>query len=87
MHSKQLQLVFQFLNQNQKGEKVTVKRKGNNKQENTLYLQLKKDMRNQNKREYIPVAVFQHPENIKIEYQKKRFGKQRILSLLGTIVK
>lgn len=66
---------------------MTLKRKGNDKQENTLYLQMRKDLRKQNKRVYIPVAVFQHPENIEIKSSKKLVAKQKMAAIFGPVIR
>lgn len=66
---------------------MTLRKNGNNKQENTLYLQLLKDTRRLNKREYIPVVVFQHPESMNIENYKKSQAKQKIAAIFSPLPK
>lgn len=66
---------------------MTLKRNSDNKKENTLFLQLQKDMRKRNKREYIPVVVFQYPENMEIESYEKYLTKQKKAGIFSPMIK
>lgn len=58
-----------------------------NVSQNSLYDQLKKDLKNQKNAEriYIPVALFKRPEEIVVN--KSSSVRRKLLSALGTIVK
>ena len=64
--------------------------KHNNKsQENTLYLQLQKDLKKNSKikREYIPVVVYEKSVCVITEHQTKKGGMRKILSVFTSVVK
>ena len=63
-----------------------------NSTDNSIYIQLKKDMRQNrnNSREYIPVVLFNNLENLKYEkkYISEKHPKKRtLIALLGSIIK
>lgn len=54
--------------------------------ENSLYNQLKKDLRKAGKRDYVPVALFKNPEDIHISRTHLSI-KSRLVSIVSSIVK
>ena len=60
-----------------------------NSQENTLYLQLQKDLKKNSKikREYIPVVVYEKSVCLVSERKAKKIGIRKIISVFTSIVK